>query len=411
MSLPVQEVLRIDWSRIRKSSAISATCPGENGASILSVGYFQDVGNPSPDGLFMATLDAPMRLPPEGNPRGISFEVRGDGSDAYASIMLGYLDNCNVMLGYEAIFPLDSMEWKNVTLKWEAFVQNYLPWDAKSPQDLSAPLLEPARIASIGFGLGHYFHKHYPAHTAFQIRNISLVHQIFEDKAASFSEKWSHTRTVLGKKRKYRILLIGDSITELGGNQSYGDLLGRKIKEKWGNDCETSNCGIGGHSVRAGTIILPRSLRTMPDPDLVFVLFGANDVKALGLKHGFNEETFKIGIEGLIDKIRAGTGGETDICLLSGVPRLLPDGAGSAGTVEQIVNGIKRAAEDKRTGFVDTFDTYLHLAPGQQKTYYADTVHPTPAGQEFLASLIFGELNAKMTDGSELRTESFNTTK
>lgn len=389
----------IDWTKLRKSPTISAAFTTEDGSTILNVNYDEDASGGNPPDQFAAILDAPFRVLPGDKAEGLSFEVRGYGSAAYASIMLGYAKNRDVTLGYEAIFPLDSKEWKKVTLRWNDFVQNYLAWDPKNADDDTAPLIDPAKIALIGFGLGHYFHKHYPAHASFQIRKISLVDRIPERNPDCFSRGWSRTKAVLSQKQKLRILLIGDSTAQLGGDQSYGYFLSRKIKEVWGNDFEVANCGIGGHSVRGGTIILPRSLRAMPDPDLVFILFGANDAKSLGLRPGFNEAAFKSALEQLIDKVRAGTGGTADICLLSGIPRLLPDCTASAGTIEQIVNGVRDAAANKKTAFVDTFTIYLHLTAEERKAYYADTIHPKPAGQEFLGNLIFDKLRAENDGG------------
>jgi lysophospholipase L1-like esterase len=118
-------------------------------------------------------------------------------------------------------------------------------------------------------------------------------------------------------------------------------------------------------------------------------------VKSLGLRPEFNEKAFRSALEQLVDRVRAGTGGIADICLLSGIPRLRQDCSGSAGTMEQIVRGVAAAAENKKTAFVDTFAVYSHLTAEEQKHYYADTIHPTAAGQEFLGNIIYDKLRAE----------------
>ena len=386
-----------DLTRLRHSPTITVTVTAEDGATVLNITYHEETGPGLKPDNALYVIDAPFRIPAGSQAAGISFEVRGDGSKTDASIMLGYADTQDVALAFEAIFPLDSTGWTKKMLRWDDFVQNYLAWDPRCTLDHSTTYMDPAQVGIIGFGLGNYLNHHYPAHASFQLRNINLVGAIPEREPSPFSEGWSQTKAVLSERRELRILLIGDSITEMGGSQSFGHYLGRKIKEAWGSDCEIANCGIGGHSVRGGTIILPRSLRKMPAPELVFVLFGANDVKALGLKPGFNEQTFRMQIEALIDKVRSGTRGMADICLLSGVPRLLPDSVASAGTIEQIVNGVREAATNKKTAFVDTFEAYLHLAPAQKETCYMDTVHLNPAGQKLLGDLIFDRLRSEIS--------------
>ena len=299
--------------------------------------------------------------------------------------------------GYEAIFPLDSSEWKTITLRWDVFVQNYLPWSTKLPRNDTTSVIDPNKIALIGFGFGRYLHHFYPAQASFQIRNIRLQEKIPVVRPKAFTQGWSHTKSLLAQKKPIKILLMGDSLTDFAGDRSYGYHLGQKIKKSWGSDCEVINAAVAGHSSRGGLIVLPRSLRAMPNPDLVCILFGANDCKSVGLKPDFNEAVFAANLEALIDRIRNETGGSADICLINGVPRLKEVGGASSGEVERIVNGVKVAAEHEKTAFVNTFDAYLALSAVDKKNYYKDTVHQTPAGWELLGRLVFDELRKPVT--------------
>lgn len=388
----------IDLTHMRRSPTITAAVTPDNDALVFSVAFQAVIKDGPPPDNALHAVDAPFQLPEGSEAKGISFEVRGDGSDTCVSVMLAYDSTNNVALGFEAIFFLESTEWTRLTLRWHDFVQNHLAWDPECARDDSTLRIDPARIRLIGFGLGNYLNGHYPAHANFQIRNFRLADQLPEQPPrSSFSEGWSRTSSVIEQRSEpLRILLIGDSITSMGGDESYGYFLGQHITRTWGVACEVANCGVGGHSVRGGTIVLPRSLRTMPVPDLACIFFGANDVKALGLKPGFGEEAFRMQLEDLIEKVRSGTRGMADICLVSGVPRLLPDSTVSAGTIEQIVNGVRAAASNKKAAFVDTFATYLHLSPEEKQTYYMDTVHQTPAGRQYLGCLVFEALRAEI---------------
>jgi lysophospholipase L1-like esterase len=382
-----------DWSHLQADATLQATTASEDGVSVLHIAYDQKAGDTKPGR--RSEMTAPFQMPAGSAAQGISFEVRGDGSGTYASVLLGDAGNPDAGAGYEAIFPLASRDWHKVTLPWSAFTENYLPWDKKLAQDETTLTLDPSKIGSIGFGWGNYFTNFYPTHASFDIRNVALAGEAAAPAPpGTFSEGWSHTQSLLGHGQTLKILLIGDSITDFGGPRSYGYFLGQKIQQTWGNACEVANCGIAGHTVRGGLIVLPRSLHTMPDPDLVCVLFGANDIKALGVKPEFTEAVFRTELEQLIDRIRAGTGGKADLCLLNGVPRLLPNSSDSAGTIEKIDAAVKEASVEKKTAFVDTFAAYLVLTPEQKKIDYRDTVHQKPAGQEFLGNLVFTELRS-----------------
>jgi lysophospholipase L1-like esterase len=384
-----------DWSKMRKfRSASSASITAENGIPILSFTYDEKAGK-------AGFIDTPFHVPEGCKAEGVAFEarcdgvIRNDGAPNYASIFFGYPELNEVTEGYEAIFPLDSTDWKKVTLRWDLFAQNYLPFGEKTTGNHTTQSIDPAQITLIGFGISYYMHAHYPTHAVtFQIRNISLVDHLSTPKANSFSQGFSHTNVLLAQKRPLNILLLGDSITEMGGKQSYAYYLGKKIKQFWGNDCEIANCGVGGHSVRGGMIILPRSLRTMPNPDVVFILYGANDCKAVEKKPGFNEQTFRMDLENLIDRVRIATGGNADICLINGVPRLGAQSLESSGDVERIVDGHKGAATNKKTAFVDTFGAYLQLPSEQRKHYYLDTVHQNQLGLEYIGNKVFETLRA-----------------
>jgi lysophospholipase L1-like esterase len=366
------------------TTSVATTDAGQ----VLSIAYNQPAGKV----IFAST---PFHVPPGSHAQGISFEYCGDGSSNYASVVLGNIA-WDPSYGYEALFPLDSTAWKKITLGWNSFVQSYLPWDTKAAKDNGGPALDPSAVAFLSFGWGQYFNRYLPTHASFQVRNVQLVDHVDQPAPpATFSPGWSHTLSLLGSGKPIKILLLGDSITDFGGDHSYGYFLGQKIKATWGNDCTVANCGIGGHTVRGGLIILPRSLRTMPDPDLVFILFGGNDTKAVGLKPGFDQEVFKTELEQMIDRVRIATGGQADICLLSGVARLAHPAAGpSTGVIEKVAPGIQEAAAERKTAYVDSLASYLQLTPDQQKQYYRDTIHQQPAGHEYIAGLIFTQLQS-----------------
>ena len=328
---------------------------------------------------------------------GISFEVKGGGSKYFASIFFSY--SKNLFNGYEAVFPLASKDWKKIYIPFDRFIQNDLPWSVKGKINSDTLALKPQAIKYIGIGRGCQFHKFQPKTCAFQIRNIVLEKVVSKNKPAKYSIGLNKTLELIKNKKPVKILLLGDSITDFGRSRTYAYYCGQMITKQFGSRVNVLNCGIAGHTVRGGSIVLPRSLRTCPDPDLVCIFYGANDCKAVNPKSGFGPEAFQAQLEKLIDELRVTTAGKADILLINGVPRLEKNQKlKSSGEVEKIVDGVKAAAKDKQTSYLDTFDAYIKLEPKQRLRYYRDTIHQNDMGQRFIADLMFRKIKTTMKD-------------
>jgi len=384
----------IDWSKARVSptpTIMQHSVSEEGGAQVLKLAY--DI-SPKPGwGSYVA---APWQCPADAGD-GISFEVKGDGSTYYASFFLSYQPN--VSMGYEAIFPLASTEWHKVTLRWDELVQNHLPFDAKIVGLDTGLVLEPSRITTIGFGTGATLHEYRPQQYALEVRSIRIEAHIPVHQVASYSKGLARTVALIKAKQPLKILLIGDSITAMYRDRSYGYYLGQELTQAYGVDCQVANVAIGGQTVRYGTIILGRSLATMPDPDLVCIMFGANDCKEVEYRPAFTAEVFAAQLANLIARVRQGTDGKADILLLSGVARLNQERTENAGTVEKIADGIRQAAEANQTGYCDTLAAYHTLLQGKQEEWlklYKDTIHQGEDGQKFLCEQVFATIKGPL---------------
>lgn len=326
---------------------------------------------------------------------GLSFEVKGDGSEHYASVCVS--ETKDAMSGYEAVFPLRSTQWQTVTLRWRDFVRNDVPWNANARLNVNDMAVSPTAIRFIGYGQGQCHFKFYAPSLSFDIRNIRVVSGLPDDPVPSYSKGLARTRTLLQRKKPLNILLLGDSITDLGGDKSYGWHCAKLLREKAGVACQVANAGIGGHTARHGMIVLPRSMLSMPEPDLVCIMYGANDCKAANppyQKTGFGEAAFAKNLEALVDQVRRLTRGQADVMLLSGVPRLDTPGGTTSGAVEAIVGAVRRVASEKETAFCDTFPAFLLLNAAEKQEFYMDTIHQTQAGLEFIGKLVYESLAA-----------------
>jgi len=369
---------------LSKNDRFAATVSAASGQPVLQLKCKVEDGAEKP------TTVAYYTMPASGFAResdGLSFEVRGRGDSTLVSVMVA--PDKHVHSGWEATFFAEGTDWRTVRIRWDEFAPNCKPWNPGRLVDGAS--LEPARITHMAFGRGNQFHKDQPMAWGFDIRNIKEEADLQPLKVSGgVSEGLSRTRRIIKRKGHLNILLLGDSITMQGKNESYAHHVAGKLKEQFGITYTVSNMGIGGHTVRGGRLVLKRSLRTMPNPDLVFMMYGANDCKAVS--YGLTEASFKGQIEGLVDDLRVASEGEPDIVILNGLPRLNKERTKSTNVVEPIVPGIHAAAESRSLVLVDTFKPYLGFTPEQINRYYKDTIHQTPAGQVFIGQLVFDSL-------------------
>lgn len=321
--------------------------------------------------------------------QGLSFEIKAaSGSSGLASVMLA--SDKYVLRGYEATFFIDDTEWTQVVIGWDAFVPNFKPWD-KHAKNAAELVLDPTQMTRVAFGRGNHFQNHYPEFWGFDVRAVKAVNSIpARVNPEEFSKGLSRVRSLVDARQPLKILLLGDSITEHGRDASYGHHVAQLIQQRFGVSSTVVNAGVGGHSVRGGRLVLKRSLSQMPDPDLVFIMYGANDSKAVPI--GLNADVFKSQLEMLIDDVRCLTEGEPDIVLLTGVPRLDTERMQTANIVEPIVPGIHSAADARETALVDTFSIYLNFSQDEIDAYYKDTVHPSVSGHEYLGTVVFEQI-------------------
>jgi len=256
--------------------------------------------------------------------------------------------------------------------------------------------LDPAKLKFIGFGRGQAFYNYFTPNYSFQIRNIrfldALPPRIVFVPAAPLSRLTEIART----SKKLNVLLLGDSITDFAGASNYAAYSGNQLKKKWGIEVNVVNAGIAGHSARSGHIVLPRALRSMPNPDMVCIFYGANDCKSCVPATGYDADAFGAHLEALIDKVRYATEGKADIVLLSGVSRVAGGNKVSNGVVEQIAKIVPEVCKKKQATFCDSLSSFLPLPAGEKRRYYRDTIHLTAQGHLFLGNLLYEILDAHL---------------
>jgi len=164
---------------------------------------------------------------------------------------------------------------------------------------------------------------------------------------------------------------------------------------KLDKNAEVANAAIGGHSCRGGQIVLQRSLQKMPKPDLVYIMYGANDCKAITPTSGFNDKVFEAQLDSLIRRVTEKTGG-TEFILVNGVPRIDPKTGKSKNFVEPLMPAYERLSKKYGLVLCDTMSVYQNLSREEQEKYYKDSVHQTQEGLKFMGALIAKTIKENM---------------
>lgn len=314
----------------------------------------------------------------------ISFEVKGDGTDFYASIFLG--QHKYLLDGYETVFSLKNTEWETVEIPLSDFARNVKPWAVKK-MDGNGIKLKSEIIKYIGFGRGYTIYKPNHPNYSFSIRNIKFTTKKYPTEIR-INYGLKNTVKKIKNGENIKVLLLGDSITDMGRDQSHSVHAFKALQRKYGGSFEIVNAAIGGHSVRGGQIILPRSLAKMPKPDLAVIFFGANDCKSNTGSNGFSEQVFEKQVLGLIKMLNGKTNGHTEYLLINGVPRIDKANKISTGAVEQISGAYTNISKQHKLSLCDTMAVLNKLSVDKKRIYFKDTVHQTQEGLKFIGTLI-----------------------
>ncbi|MCM8531805.1 MAG: GDSL-type esterase/lipase family protein [Lentisphaeraceae bacterium] len=314
----------------------------------------------------------------------VSFDVKGDGSDFYASLFLG--QSKYLLDGFETIFPLKQTSWHTVEVPMVDFARNVKPWAVKK-MDGTNLSLKSEMIKYIGFGRGYTIYKPNHPNYSFSIRNIKFTNKAYPSKT-KLTQGLQKTIAKIKEKKKVKVLLLGDSITDMGRSLSHTVHAFRTLEKKHACSFEIVNAAIGGHSVRGGQIILPRSLAKMAKPDLTVLFFGANDCKSVNGTNGFSEQVFQKQLYNLIDRLNENTKGHTEFLLINGVPRIDKTTMLSTGIVEKISGAYEKLNLAHNLTLCDTMASYNKLSTDKKKVYFKDTIHQTQEGLKFIGSLI-----------------------
>ncbi len=305
--------------------------------------------NATPINTFKAT-------PEWDNAAGISFWLKGDGSDHLGSFQFVY--NWDYTTRYTVTFPIDSTEWKKVVIPWREMIPSLSRGEIK-PLDPKTGNL-PSKLALVGFGKW-WFWKDYAGHS-YTIDDVRLEAKIELD-TTDYTPKGNPLARVqqkLKEKKPLTIVTMGDSLSapEHWANKEviWHGLLTKMIKEKYGSDTKIVNPAIGGTELLQGLIIIPRWVKQAPEPDLVVIFYGGNDRAG-----GVTPEKFLEIQKDAVERVRRATKGKADVMIMPTAPAIAkadPPEPTAWELTRPIAEACRKAAAAKNAGVADVYAAF-----------------------------------------------------
>ncbi|MCY3022949.1 MAG: GDSL-type esterase/lipase family protein [Planctomycetota bacterium] len=310
---------------------------------------------------------------------GFSFWVKGDGSNHLGGLQ--FVWNENYDLRYTYAFPIDSTDWKKITVAWRDLVPALPHPQARliDPKNGNAP----SKLGNVWIGKW-FFWKDYAAHS-YAVDEIRLEPALELD-ANEYKPDGAPLARVLAKvkaKQPITIVTMGDSLTDYAhwANKAtnWPTILKSTLKEKFGVEATIVNPAVGGSLLRHGLIVMPRWLKEAPEPDLVTVCYGFNDHDSK-----MTGELFLDAQKDAVDRIRRATKGKADVLIITTCPAV-----SKWDSMADMAEACRKAAAEKNAGICDIYAAFHEAGKeNKERLYCDDKTHMGKPGHELIAAKV-----------------------
>jgi lysophospholipase L1-like esterase len=317
---------------------------------------------------------------------GLSFWVKGDGSGNWGGLEL--IDGETYAHRYGFCFPIDSTEWRKVTMPWRDLIPI-----------LSSPLLapdggfRPSAFRNLWFGKRGYW-REAPA-CSFALDEVALD-PVIEMDARDYPPEAPGLGRFLAKLKGGKpvtIVALGDSLTDrrhwANREKAWVDELAKGIESAYGAKLTLVNAAIGGTTLSQNLILMPRWLKEAPHPDLVTVWFGYNDWDT-----GVRKDRLKEYLNLAVDRIRRLTAGSADVLLLTTCPAYE-----RWETMSELCQAELEVARDRGAGLADVASAFRRAPSAEEALrlgFWAwDKTHLGPAGHDLVAATVLAAIAAE----------------
>jgi len=308
--------------------------------------------------------------------QGISFYVKGDGSEVWSNISIGM--SSSFMYAY--FFPLKSTEWVKYTVPWNAF-------STLGRVEPIAALggLPPCGITTITWGNRWnitFNNASMPAHT-YAVARVMLEPLVAPLPPPPAPAPFSKFLAKLKARQPVVIQCQGDSITAGTSlsdkeTQRYAVVLGEKLRAwlKY-DDIYSHSRAVGGAGINDCVAWVARDLNGVPRPDLLTVWIGYNDKSG-----GCPRQVFRATLSDYIDRLSRQTEGQSAILLIA-----TGQGTGARWFMQDdYAQEVRELAKERSLPCFDLNHIIkTELGPEKYLACMADTAHPNSAGHRLIA--------------------------
>jgi len=299
---------------------------------------------------------------------GLTMKVSGDGSTTYGVIEMTTGNNGR----FVGVFPLTSTEWRSVSIRWDDFV---------AIGDKSQAFMDASLAESFSFGSREQWGS-----AKYAVDDISLAAIPPQPPvvARQGTDHFMHLAAKLARGEPVTIAAIGDSIT-VGvkvaeadrADKLYFHYVARGLEAAFPPAKATAvNAGIGGESFGRGLVRVGHQVDAA-QPDLVIILFGANDAGSDHMVERVRHE-----LSAMIDHLIAET--SADILVLS--PTV---GAYKIELLDRYAEMYKEVAAEKGVAFFDLRAAQKALPQQEQdRLLYTDKTHMVEYGHRRSGEMI-----------------------
>lgn len=329
-------------------------------------------------------------------PAGLSFWVKGDGSDDYGCLAIGpageksWTQGFGVSAAYACYFPLKDAAWHKVTVGWDQFVAEETQPAIGAPGGLA-----PSDIRVLRLG-NRWAWKHHPEEPS-PGRDYAVAMIRFEPEAPvrKPAPPLADISGVLAKfehKQPVRIRVLGDSITaghsvDIPAGERYSDRVGRLLREAFGYEgIVVENRGVCAARISDARGWVERDFAGEP-PDLAMMMYGTNDSVAC------KPAEFERMLEDYLDRVAVATGGRTAVLLLT----TIPGGLDRYASADPFAAVIREVATRRHLAYCDLQIPFKELGADRVKMMMVTAnVHPNAEGHALMARTIVDFLSQEM---------------
>ncbi|MEZ0267926.1 MAG: GDSL-type esterase/lipase family protein [Phycisphaerae bacterium] len=313
---------------------------------------------------------------------GFSFWVKGDGSATWGGIEL--IDKSDFKLRYGYCFPIDSTEWRKVTVAWGDLMPEL---NGPVVDTKAAGAYRPSGFGSWWFGKFYYW-REYP-NQSFTVDEIRLEERIDRPAVPETPAGLSRVREKIRAGTPVTLVTMGDSLSDARhwANRKvvWSGLLAQAIEQKYKSKVTVVNPAIGGTALSQNVVLIPRWVKDAPTPDLVTILFGGND-----WDNGVRGERFGQYLRVAVEQVRRQTGGSADVLILSTCPA-----HARWETYKELEDAARAVAAEMKCGYGDVAGEFRKAAGtadrGLAEKYWEwDKVHLGPRGHEVVRDVVMG---------------------